>query len=241
MDWIAALRTLRAARIAAFSDADRSGSSLVAQATNNGYDIRVVGSINWWFGTDVLVIVDEVLEARPESVNLYLDSPGGDLFDAMALRAALDSLAQTGTHIQAQAGGIVASAAVPVFLTGAVREAQTYTRFMVHNPRAWFVVEGTLADMDSAMVDFRSLMEAATGLYWDSISSHVDAATVTGWQESNQDVWHTAAEAEELGILTGATDEPPVNSTDGIEEAVARLAEQRARAVAAFYQRQRRR
>lgn len=209
MNWLDVLRTLRAARCRAFSEHDRVGGSITAQASGDGaMDVRIVGPIDWWFGVDVLGFAEQLLEAQPSAVNLYIDSPGGDLFDAMALRAALDSI---DVPIRATAGAAVASAAVPVFLAAEERTAQGYTRFMVHNPRAAFIVAGTMADIDSAVTDFRGTMDAATGLYWDAIASHVDQSTVDGWRASNSDVWLVATEAQEQGILTAEAleDNPP--------------------------------
>ena len=207
MDWLETLRQIRARRVDAFHGSDRVGSTLTAQTTDSGYSLRVIGPIDWWFGVDALETAEELMRERPPAVNLYIDSPGGDLFDAMALRAALDTLAQDGTVITARAGGIVASAAVPVFLTGSVRGAQDYTRFMVHNPRAVFIAAGTEADIRSAVEEFAVTLNAATGLYWDTIVSHVDSSIVVGWRESNRDVWLTVADAREHGLLTAAADD----------------------------------
>ena len=208
MNWLELLRSIRAAQCRAFADHDRVGGNITAQVGDDGaMDVRIVGPIDWWFGVDVLAFADELLDASPTAVNLYVDSPGGDLFDAMALRAAFDSL--DGVIIRAQAGAIVGSAAVPVFLAAAERSAQGYTRFMVHNPRVVFVAAGTMADIDSAVLDFRGTMDAATGLYWDAIASHVDQSIVDDWRASNSDVWLTSTEAHERGILTGAAESDP--------------------------------
>lgn len=207
MDWLETLRRIRAYRTTAFADSDQGGAWITAQTTDIGYSLRIIGPLNWRSGVDALGAAEELMQERPSVVNLYIDSPGGDLFEAMALRSALDTLAQDGTTITARAGGIVASAAVPVFLTGSARGAQDYTRFMAHNPRAAFIVAGTESDIRSAVEDFAGTLRAATNLYWDAISSHVEESTVEGWRASNQDVWLTAAEALEHGLLTAAVDD----------------------------------
>lgn len=208
MNWLEVLRQLRAARVAAFADSDRVGGSITAQVEDSGYAIRVIGPIDWWFGVDVIAVAEELMEQQPKVVNLYIDSPGGDLFDAMALRAALDTLAESGTVITARAGGIVGSAAVQVFLTGATRTAQSYTRFMVHSPRAVFSAGGTLDALRASFENFAGTVTAATGLYWDAISSHVEASIVAGWRASNQDVWLTADESRTVGLLSAELEEP---------------------------------
>ena len=207
MDWLELLRQLRVTRVEAFADSDRVGGSITAQADDSGYAIRVIGPIDWWFGVDVVAVAEELMVQQPPVVNLYIDSPGGDLFDAMALRAALDTLADSGTVITARAGGIVGSAAVPVFLTGATRTAQSYTRFMVHNPRAVFIARGTLESLRASFEDFTGTLTAATGLYWDALASHVNAATVAEWRQSNQDIWLTVEDSRAAGLLSAEESE----------------------------------
>lgn len=214
MDWLAVLRTLRAARTEVFAGMDRIGGSITAQTTDAGYSIRVIGPVDWLFGVDVVAVAEELIEQRPKVVDLYIDSPGGDLFDAMALRAALDSLTASGSIITAQGGGIVASAAIPVILTGATRTAQPYSRFMVHNPRAVFISAGTERALRESFENFAGTLTAATGLYWDAISSHVEDSTVAGWRAANQDVWLTSAEARDVGILSGEPSGEPAPEPD---------------------------
>ena len=216
MDWLEVLRKVRVARADAMSGAPPIQGTVTAETTDDVYSIRIIGYIDWLWGVDVLPIAEYLLEQRPSAVSLYLDSGGGDLFDAMALRAALDSVIESGTRVTAQAGSIVASAAVPVYLTGTTRSAQTYSRFMVHNPRALMLLGGTLADMESTMDDIRGMMSAATGLYWESIATHV-GAIANEWRDANQDVWLTAAEATERGVMTGDEPDPDVTAVANAE------------------------
>lgn len=200
MDFLAALRALRAAHAQARSTPENTPAGrITCEANGEAMDVRVIGNISWLSGIDVLPAAEALIEARPAAVNLYIDSPGGDLFDAMALRAALDA---SGAAVTAQAGAIVASAAVPVYLAGAVRSAQPYTRFMVHQPRVTFFAHGTAADLVNALAEFTPTLEAALGLYRDAIASHVTADVVDGWLAENRDVWLDAPEARERGIVT---------------------------------------
>ncbi len=206
MDWISIIRALRAQRISVLAPTPTATGDITCQADGDAMEIRVIGEIHWLAGVDVLPVAKQLMRDKPKTVSLYVDSPGGDLFDAMALRAALDA---SGATVTAQAGGIVASAGVPVYLAGAERSAQSYTRVMVHQPRVMFLASGTLPDIEAALAEFRPTLEAALGLYRDAIASHVDASTVDGWLASNSDVWMTAAEAREAGIITAAADDDP--------------------------------
>ena len=241
MDWLEVLRQLRAAQVEAFSDHDRVGGSVVAQATEDGYSIRIVGPIDWWFGVDALETADELMRIRPSAVNLYIDSPGGNLFDALALRSALDTLIGDGTTVVAQAGALVGSAAVPVFLSGQTRTAQAYSRFMVHNPRAVFIAAGTLAALTESFENFSGTLTQATGMYWDTIRTHVDDERVDAWMASNRDTWLTRAEALEVGLLAESSEDDPPNPepepTASVDPEIARNVRAHLMATLANYRR----
>ena len=211
MDWISALQALREHLASARTVPEgATPGRITAESADGRMDIRVIGPISWWAGNDMLPVAERLLEERPSAVTLYVDSPGGDLFDACALRAALDA---SGATVTAQAGAVVASAAVPVYLAAATRTAQSYTRFMIHQPRAGFMAFGTIADIVGALEKFTPTLEAAIGLYRDTIATHVGAEQADAWLAANTDQWMTAAEAAEAGLVTeapadGADDDP---------------------------------
>ena len=223
MDFLSAARTLRAyapPHIAA--RAQTQPGRVTAESSDDGMDIRIIGSIDWWAGNDVLPLAEKLHDERPSAVSLYIDSPGGDLFDALALRAALEA---SGAEITAQAGAVVASAAVPVFLAGKTRTAMAYSRFMVHQPRAGFMAFGTAQDITTALAKFVPTLEAALGLFRDTIATHVDRGTVDGWLAQNEDVWMDATEASERGILTEAPAEEDESPTAAMTHLVQALSE----------------
>ena len=209
MSWIEYLRA-RLSPPLPVPTSDHVPGSIIGQSDGSIYSIRIVGPISFFVGPDVLEMAEELIEAQPERVDLYIDSPGGDLFNAVALRSALDIVTERGSRVIAQGGGIVASAAVPIFLAGVERTAREYTRIMVHLPRGLFMGFGTLPDLEKDFADFKRTYAAATGIYRDTIAQVVDAASVDRWLASNTDVWFTATEAETHGFLTVKTsDDPP--------------------------------
>ena len=177
---------------------------LRGQVTDTGYSLRIIGVIDSWFGIDVLAVAEDLFELKPQQVNLYIDSPGGDLFDALALRAALDTLVSGGAEIIARAGAVVGSAAIPIFLSGTSRTGHDYSRFMVHNPEAAVFFHGNHISMPRDFENFLGTLKAGTDLYWDSISSSVNSDVVSDWRDSESETWLTSASAVEFGILTSA-------------------------------------
>lgn len=216
MDWIATLRRIRASHDAApyrLVARDASAARITCESDAEGaMDIQVIGGIGWGAGSDVLPLTERLMAERPARVNLYIDSLGGDLFDAMALAAAL---ATSGAAVTARAGALVASAAVPVFLAGSVRTALPYSRFMIHGPRGRFSSFGTAAQIASDLEAFVGALTAATGLYRDSMVRAVGAETADAWIAAEEDVWLDGAEAEDAGLLTEAPEGADVEASLG--------------------------
>ena len=110
MDWLTIVRARRAQNPRGYSEG--MGGEGLAETTQSGAvrNLRIIGPIDWLFGVDAIALSADLLaEPRPEQVNVYLDSPGGDLFDALTLRAALDTLTTAGVRINTQAGAVVGS------------------------------------------------------------------------------------------------------------------------------------
>ena len=202
MDWLTLARQRRSGHSACYAEIAGSTTAELSVVGTERH-LRIIGPIDWFFGIDAIALSMALLaEPRPAGVSLYIDSPGGDLFDALALRSALDVLAGQGTRVTTQAGALVASAAVPIYLAGHERSGFEYSRFMLHSPRAAFYAAGTSDTMTTEFADFLASLTVATDVYWDTIQSHVTASLVHSWRESGQDVWVTATEAVEASILS---------------------------------------
>lgn len=213
---------------------DGTQAVLTAAAGSEGYRLSIIGPISLWDYPDLTMIAQDLMTSRPSAIDLYVDSPGGDLFSALALRGVLDQLAESGTTITARGGSVVASAAVPLYLAGATRSLQSYGRMMVHQPRGMFFSSGTLSEIEADLIEFRSVYESARGIYQDMLARTVDTATAETWMTSSEDTWLTAAEAKDHGlvltILTGTSeseepepDDPPQDDPEPAGRATAEV------------------
>lgn len=213
MDWLTIVRARRAQNPRGYSEGPGGEGSAETIQSGTVRNLRIIGPIDWLFGIDAIALSADLLaEPWPEQVNVYLDSPGGDLFEALTLRAALDALTAEGVRVNTQAGAVVGSAAVPIYLAGSVRTGQAYTRFMVHNPRAALFVNGDAEGMTSEFEEFMVTLREATSLYWDTIGTHVDVRTVVDWRQS-ADTWLIATEAIEHGLMSSIVEPVPEPDT----------------------------
>jgi len=71
------------------------------------------------------------------TINLFINSPGGDAFQGLALSDHIRRAQHRGFHVTAHASGVVASAAIPVFVVCDRRIAAPGTIFMIHEPSLW--------------------------------------------------------------------------------------------------------
>lgn len=205
MNWLKYIIALRQQTRPAIHAATASDGSI----TYEGNTLSVVGPVDWWAGVDVLPIAQGLIENPPDVLDLYIDSPGGSLFDGLALRASLDHAAKHGTTIRSSAGATVGSVAVPIFLAGVQRTAQMYTQFMIHAPRGAAVIAGTLTEIDRSMADYRAALAAATTMYRDTIAVVIGSKERADEWIANGDTWFNASEAKMSGLVMAVESTTP--------------------------------
>lgn len=162
------------------------------ETTDTEAHIYVYDVIDAWWGASAAALVDALKAAGDRPVHLHINSPGGDVFEARAMAAAV--VAHTGnvtTHID----GLAASAAT--YLAMAANEVRMTDGglFMVHC--SWTIAWGDKAELR----DTANLLEKVDG----SIAADYARQTgkpldqVVAWMEAT--TWFTAAEAKDAGFV----------------------------------------
>lgn len=140
--------------------------------TNLSADIYIYGEIvqeastDWWTGekseTDVALMnfkkqLDDI--GNVSTLNLYINSPGGDVFVASAMISMLERVKANGTTINAYVDGLSASAAS--FLMFVANNIYLYKNsvVMVHKPMSWAF--GNANDMQKT-IDMLNKIEDST-------------------------------------------------------------------------------
>lgn len=133
----------------------------------------------------------------PGPIELHINSPGGDVFDGLAIYAALQ--AHSGS-VSIVVDGLAASAASFIALAGDTISMVPNAFLMIHN--AWGVVVGNQNDMVEtagvlAKIDAQlaSLYAGKTGQPTDEIAALMNAET-----------WFTAQEAKAAGFIDSIAD-----------------------------------
>ncbi|MVT11379.1 head maturation protease, ClpP-related [Chitinophaga tropicalis] len=180
----------------------------IQNASSDSVDIFIDGEIvdagtqeflrEWW-GDDTTVSFKSFREELGKhdvgTYNIYINSPGGQVTDAMAMHDHLQDLKAKGKRINTFGRGIVASAATYILMAGDAPEMSANSWFMIHNVSgiAWGDVNqleqmaATMRKFNNAVRDFYA---KATSMRKEEISKMMDAET-----------WMLADEAKNKGFI----------------------------------------
>lgn len=134
-----------------------------------------------------------------KKVIMYLNSPGGAAFQGMSITDEMRLLKASGIHITVEGRGLIASAAIPVFLMADRRVASKNTIFLIH-PAAlekWGIFTETLKDLQSQAKMITLLQEN----YAASVAECSRISKDKALEFMKSDHWFTAEEARALGFV----------------------------------------
>lgn len=137
-------------------------------------------------------------------VTVRIHSPGGDLFEAVAIATALRQHRAAGHAVEAVVDGLAASAATVVMVACASVAAATLANIMLHQPRGCMC--GTAADHAemAAWLDTQTTqLAAAYAARMGRPAAEIAADLAAG------DQWYTAAEAVAAGLVDRLLDDEP--------------------------------
>lgn len=135
--------------------------ALKAAVENTADTITIYGLIGEdWFGEGVTVKrIDAALRAIGDKpVTVYINSPGGDMFEGIAI---YNRLREHSQKVTTKVLGLAASAASVIYLAGADRQVASSAFLMIHNCWTWLAgnrhylrgVADDLQEFDAAMAD----------------------------------------------------------------------------------------
>lgn len=173
----------------------------IANKANGPAEISIFGPIgNTWDGEGVTAakFIKDFKAIKADDVTLTINSPGGSLFDGLAIYTAL---AASGKNITAKVMGLAASAASVILMAAKRIEMPKNTHQMAH--KASGGVYGTAEEMremadvvDSLDRSIIATYAARSGKPEDEIKSLLDKG----------DLWLTADQAVEMGFADAATE-----------------------------------
>lgn len=180
--------------------------SLRAESTESGNVIWMYDIIDAWWGISAEQVGKTLAEFGGADVDIYLNTPGGDVFEGRAIQTNLKRYAG---NVTVHMDGLVASAGTTVALGGDKRIISQGARFMIHN--SWTLGFGDKNDLQKTVDLLSRIDEDIAGDY--AAVTGEDRATITQWMDD--ETWFSAQQALDHGfaheIFTGEDDKAAKN------------------------------
>lgn len=172
---------------------------------DNTAEILVYGTIGASFWDEDSVTAKQVvrdiaaLNGR-RALTVRISSPGGNVFEGIAIYNALKAFGGT---VTTQVDSLAASMASVIFMAGSVRRVAPMTSVMIHNPRA--LTSGEAKDMRKAADLLDMVKGQVIAAYAEGTGQ--TAETLSAWMDA--ETWFTPEAAIAAGFATEMAAEAP--------------------------------
>lgn len=158
----------------------------------------------YWGGIDAADMVPAIRAIDADTLNVYVNSPGGNVYDGIAIRNALRNHP---ARVVVTVDGLAASAASFIALAGAEVVMSENAELMIHD--AWGLSIGNAEDMRTAADDLDRISDNIAAMY--AAKAGGDPADWRALMKA--ETWYSADEAVAAG-LADRTDAAPAADDD---------------------------
>lgn len=154
-------------------------------------------------GVTAARVASELATVKASRLDVFINSPGGDVFEGLAIHAQLKRFAAAGHEVTVHVDGLAASAASFVAMAGTSVLTAPGAMWMVHRASAAAFAAGNASDMQQHAEDARELAALLEKIDGEIAALYAarSGSDVEGWLElMNAETWLTADEALELGL-----------------------------------------
>lgn len=159
--------------------------------------------VDAWYGENSTVSFqsfrNQIEQANPKTINLYVNSLGGHVGDAMAIHDYLNELESQGITINRIGRGVIASAATYMLMSGN-SSMTANSMLMIHNVGT--TMTGNVNDLENQLVGVRKFNDLITNIYVKRTGLSKDEVAAY----MNTETWFTAEEAKNLGFINNIID-----------------------------------
>lgn len=180
-----------------------------AEENADAADVYIYDVIDSWWGVNASQFVKELAALDVSTINLYVNSPGGSVFDGTAI---MNAIRRHKAHVVATVDGLAASAAS--FIIQAADEVVMGfgTELMIHDASA--ICWGNAKDMEDTASVLNKLSQTIAEVYAERAGG-----TPEEWREAMlAETWYSAEEAVAAGLADRVekrkTDEDASNKFD---------------------------
>lgn len=176
-------------------------------------DVFVFDSIGGWFGLYADEFIDELNQVNTSKINLRLNSPGGSVFEGIAIANALRAHP---AHVTVYVDSLAASIASVIMLAGDRIVMRPQAQVMIHNASGGCYGDAT------EMTKMADLLDKQSRNIAEAYAQHTGRPLAEWQQYMADETWFTAEEAVAVGLADEALPMRPKKTEDA--EATAALA-----------------
>ena len=170
---------------------DKSDWYKIEALSEDSTEVMIYDVIGWPFN-DAGEIIRALAGIDTKTVTVRINSPGGDVFDTMAIFNALQSHK---SKIVTRIESLAASAASFIALAGKEVQAYQNAMFMIHDP--WVLAAGNQYDLR----EIADILEKISGNMVDIYSQNSKVGKKEIREMLKAETWFTAKEAREKGFV----------------------------------------
>ncbi len=166
--------------------------SVRCEAAADSASVFLKGLISADYGVGADALRAAFMQAEGKPVNLFINSPGGDVFEAREMQGVISSYAG---EVTAVIQGVAASAATIVSMSAAKVQIVKGSRYMIHNGMAMaFGDKRDMMDTYNLLAGFDVELAAEY-----AAKTKLDAVQMSAWMDA--ETWFTAEQALEHGFV----------------------------------------
>lgn len=179
----------------------------IQNSTDDVCDIHIDGVIvdasteqiirDWWNDdtpTSFKSIRNQI-GSKVKTVNVYVNSGGGQVVEAMAIHDYMKTLQKNGVTVNTYGRGLIASAATYILMSSSNSNISKNSWFMVHNVSGG--IYGDVNEIENYAVTMRKFNDQITDFY----SSHTGLSNTVVKNMMNKETWFTGQEAKDKGFV----------------------------------------
>lgn len=165
-------------------------------------DITIYDEIGYW-GTTAQGFVDELAALDAPQINVRLNTPGGDVYDGIAIyNALLRHPADVTTYVD----GVAASIGSVIAQAGSVRVMAKASQMMIHDP--WTMCVGNAQDM----TDCADMLGLAADMLAQVYADRSDGDAKSWRAAMQRETWYSSDEAVSAGLADTVVNRAAVDS-----------------------------
>jgi ATP-dependent Clp endopeptidase proteolytic subunit ClpP len=186
-----------------------------AAATGGTAEVWIYDEIGW-YGITAQAFVDELNALDVDTIELHLNSPGGDVFDGLAI---YNALLEHDAQVHVMVDALAASAASFIAQAGDRVTMAANSQMMIHD--AFGICAGNADDMTEFAALLNRLSDNLATLY----ATRTGEGSTDSWRDAMRaESWYSAPEAVKAGLADdvaaksgrrrGSTDDEATNRWD---------------------------